>query len=209
MKIDKVIGKEMIWEWAAEKEIEKILENFFKKEYGSGAIETCDYDYKIKTMLEVVLCSEIFCLDRYNGEQLSLNSGICYIKEDFDSWKQKNTPFLKVIAKLFAIQAKTIDEITAELSSIIKNLDDKRRYSSFKEYYYERKIRQLEEYERAIKRLGSPNDLVKLGAKMKNYEKLRSDNGILKGEVRMLRDERRSLKAKISQLEKNIKTINN
>ena len=33
------------------------------------------------------------------------------------------------------------------------------------------------------------------------------DNGILKGEVRMLRDERRSLKAKISQLEKNIKTI--
>ena len=44
---------------------------------------------------------------------------------------------------------------------------------------------------------------------MKNYEKLRSDNGILKGEVRMLRDERRSLKAKISQLEKNMKTINN
>ena len=209
MKIDKVIGKEMIWEWAAEKEIEKILENFFKKEYGSGAIETCDYDYKIKTMLEVVLCSEIFCLDRYNGEQLSLNSGICYIKEDFDSWKQKNTPFLKVIAKTFAIQAKTIDETTAELSAIIRNLDDKRHYSSFKEYNYERKIRQLEKYERAIKRLGSPNDIVKLGIKMKNYEKLRSDNGILKGEVRMLRDERRNLKAKIRQLEKNIKTINN
>ena len=208
MEIEKVIGKEMIWEWAAEKEIKEILENSFKKEYGSGAIEACYYDYKIKTMLEVVLCSEIFCLDRYNGEQLSLNSGICYIKEDFDSWKQKNTPFLKVIAKLFAIQAQTIDKTTAELSSTIRELDDEQRYRSFKTYNYERKIRQLEKYERAIKRLGSPNDIVKLGAKMKNYEKLRSDNGILKGEVRMLRDERRSLKAKISQLEKNIKTIN-
>ena len=48
MEIEKVIGKEMIWEWAAEKEIKEILENSFKKEYGSGAIEACYYDYKIK-----------------------------------------------------------------------------------------------------------------------------------------------------------------
>ena len=73
MKIEKVIGKEMIWEWAAEKEIKEILENSFKKEYGSGAIEACYYDYKIKTMLEVVLCSEIFCFHFYSFVLICFN----------------------------------------------------------------------------------------------------------------------------------------